>query len=93
MKAIVAAAVMLAGCTTMDGAAPATPAPAACDAAAVQALIGKSAASVQAEAKRRAGAALVRTYETGSPVTMDYRADRLNIETGANGAIVKLSCG
>jgi hypothetical protein len=93
MKAIIAAAVMLAGCTTMGDVAPATPAPAACDAAAVQDLLGKSAARVQAEAKRRAGAALVRTYESGSPVTMDYRADRLNIETDANGAIVKLSCG
>ncbi|OWK34003.1 I78 family peptidase inhibitor [Sphingomonas dokdonensis] len=93
MKAIVAAAVMLAGCTTMDDATSATPAPAACNAAAVQDLLGKSATTVQAAAKQRAGAALVRTYESGSPVTMDYRADRLNIETDAGGTIVKLSCG
>lgn len=93
MKAIVAAAIMLAGCTTMDDTAPATAAPGACNAAGVQELVGQPAAAVQGDAKQRAGAAMVRQYESGSPVTMDYRADRLNIETDAGGTIVKLSCG
>lgn len=93
MKAIVVAAVVLAGCTTMDREpTPAQP-QAGCNAAAVQDLVGKSLNTAQIDAKRRAGAAMVRSYQTGAALTMDYRADRLNIETDANGTIVKLSCG
>lgn len=98
MKALVVTAmVALAGCTT--GGAAGDPAPVAqssggsCNAAAVQDLVGKPAAENAADAQRRAGAATTRRYESGSAVTMDYRADRLNIETDAAGAIVKLSCG
>lgn len=91
MKRIVVLATALAGCATATG----TPsALAACDAAAVQSLVGTPAtAVVDAEVKRRAGAALVRRYATGAMLTMDYRADRLNIESDAAGTIVKLSCG
>ncbi|MCD2315827.1 hypothetical protein LQ954_06660 [Sphingomonas sp. IC-11] len=93
MKAIVAAAVALAGCTTMDTALPTAPSQGRCNAANVQDFVGKALTAHQAEAKQRAGAAIVRSYETGSPLTMDYREDRLNIETNAAGTIVKLSCG
>ncbi|WP_127142377.1 I78 family peptidase inhibitor [Pelagibacterium montanilacus] len=34
-----------------------------------------------------------RIYETGSAVTQDYRADRLNLETDTNDALVRASCG
>lgn len=87
--------IALAGCKTIGADVQAKPtAPAAmCDATVVQDLVGKPATASSAEAQRRAGAATMRRYESGSVVTMEYRADRLNIETDAAGVIVKLSCG
>ena len=77
------------------GASPAEPpAPGTkCDANAAQGLVGRPADASVAEAQRLSGAATVRRYRTGDAVTMDFRADRLNVETDAAGAIVKLSCG
>lgn len=91
MRASPLLAAALAACTTSspDAAGPAG----SCDAARVQDLVGEAAASHAAAAQRRSGARQTRIYETGSPVTMDYRPDRLNIETDRNGAIVRLSCG
>lgn len=64
-----------------------------CDAAAVQGLVGQPVAAVRADAQRRSGAATVRVYRTGDAVTMDFREDRLNIETAPDGRIVALRCG
>ncbi|KQN93019.1 hypothetical protein ASE95_10575 [Sphingomonas sp. Leaf231] len=64
-----------------------------CDANAAQALVGRPAAQVAAEAQRLSGARSVRRYATGDMLTMDFRPDRLNIETDAAGNVVKLSCG
>lgn len=90
---IASATSAVAACATID-AKPAASTPAAgCDAEAVQDLIGKPLEASRADAMRRAGAATVRAYVSGSPVTMDYRHDRLNIETDEAGTIVKLSCG
>jgi hypothetical protein len=71
-----------------------TPAPGTqCDANAAMALVGKPADTAAVEAQRLSGARTVRRYRSGDPVTMDFRADRLNVETDAAGTIVKLSCG
>lgn len=87
------AVISLAACTAPGAGLP-SPSPAGtCDAAAVQDLVGKPHDTHRAEAQRRAHAGLVRSYATGAALTMDYRADRLNIETDAGGRIVKLSCG
>ncbi len=64
-----------------------------CDANAAQALVGRAAATVAAEAQRLSGARSVRRYATGDAVTMDFRPDRLNIESDAAGNVVKFSCG
>ena len=64
-----------------------------CDAGAAAALVGRQADASEAEAQRLSGARTVRRYTTGVAVTMDYRPDRLNVETNADGTIVKLSCG
>ncbi|TCP37474.1 I78 family peptidase inhibitor [Sphingomonas sp. BK235] len=64
-----------------------------CDAGAAAALVGRAANASAAEAQRLSGARTVRRYATGDALTMDYRADRLNVETDARGTIVKLSCG
>jgi predicted methyltransferase len=66
----------------------------ACDAAKVQNLIGQTFSdAVRKSAQSASGARTVRSYKTGSPVTMDYSPERLNIETGADGKIVALTCG
>ncbi|MBW6525659.1 hypothetical protein KZ813_02265 [Sphingomonas sp. RHCKR7] len=64
-----------------------------CDAGAASALVGRAADPSVAEAQRLSGARAVRRYRTGDALTMDYRADRLDVETDARGVIVKLSCG
>lgn len=91
MRLILAASLMLGACATTEAAPDAGAG--TCNAAAVQDLVGKPLAANEADAKKRAGAAAVRSYVTGAALTMDYREDRLNIETDANGMIVKLSCG
>lgn len=95
--AVLSMVTLLLGCTTAqptDVPAKVTPRPGrGCDANAIQDLVGKPADANQAEAQRRAGASDTRRYESGSAVTMDHRADRLNIEIDSAGMIAKLSCG
>jgi hypothetical protein len=65
-----------------------------CDATKVQSFVGRMGDPATVErAKAGAGAEAVRRYETGSVLTMDFRADRLNVEVDAGGRIVKLGCG
>jgi hypothetical protein len=64
-----------------------------CDANAVQPLVGRAAAEVTDEARRRSGARVVRSYRSGDALTMDFRPDRLNVERDAAGKVVKFSCG
>ena len=64
-----------------------------CDAAAVQRFVGQTADTAAPDALRLSGAKSLRRYATGDMVTMDYRADRLNVEHNADGRIVKLTCG
>lgn len=64
-----------------------------CDANAVQGLVGRTGAEIEAEAQRASGAATVRRYGPGAMLTKDYRIDRLNIEEDASGRVVKISCG
>ena len=66
---------------------------AGCDAVAVQQFVGQPADAAASEALRLSGAKTLRRYVTGDMLTMDYRADRLNVESDANGRIVKLTCG
>lgn len=74
--------------------APATGGPsAACRPDAAQALVGMDAIS-DAEARRLTGASLVRQIQPGQAVTMDFRQERVTIETDTKtGKIVRASCG
>ncbi|UYV37837.1 I78 family peptidase inhibitor [Rhodobacteraceae bacterium D3-12] len=46
-----------------------------------------------AEAADFSGEKLVRIIAPGTAVTMDYRADRLNVETDKAGIITRVYCG
>lgn len=67
----------------------ALPAEDACGAAALQALVG---APVADQDFTGIGAAR-RIMADGSPMTMDYRADRLNVTYDAAGRITRIWCG
>ncbi|WP_343525235.1 I78 family peptidase inhibitor [Sphingomonas sp.] len=49
--------------------------------------------SMRAATLARAGAKTLRVIAPGMAVTMDYRVDRLNIETDAAGTITRIRCG
>ena len=75
------------GCTTV-------PEPRLCDAARADTLIGSPAtASLGPQALQLTGARALRWIQPGTMVTMDYRADRLNIRLDANNRITKIDCG
>ena len=65
----------------------------ACRPDAAQALVGRPAVS-DAEARRLTGATLVRQIQPGQAVTMDFRQERVTIETDTKtGQIVRAACG
>lgn len=78
----------LAACVT-EGSGPATPVENACGATALQWMVGRPAA----EAGRINHPGTVRVIQPGMAVTMDYRADRLNIEISEAGTIARVFCG
>ncbi|WP_318031751.1 I78 family peptidase inhibitor [Rhizobium ruizarguesonis] len=64
-----------------------------CDAAAAQTLIGKPQPTDE-EARRVTGATTARQIAPGQPVTHDYRAARVTVETNcASGRVVRAACG
>ncbi|MBB4440022.1 MULTISPECIES: I78 family peptidase inhibitor [Rhizobium] len=64
-----------------------------CDAAAAQTLIGKPKPTDE-EARRTTGATIARQIAPDQPVTHDYRADRITIETDpASGRVLRATCG
>lgn len=67
---------------------------AACNADAVQSLVGQEATeAVLEQAKTGSGAALVRALKPGEPATMEFRADRIDIRLDENNVIQSLHCG
>ena len=69
-------------------------APRTCNADPVQGLIGQQASEdVVAKATADSGSASVRVLKPGDAATMDFRPDRLNIDTTDAGVIETLRCG
>jgi hypothetical protein len=65
-----------------------------CEAAHLARLVGrKRGPAVEKEALRLSGAAVVRWIRPGQMVTIDYRADRLNLRVDARGRILSANCG
>ncbi len=92
MRVILAAAVLLSGCATgTSGSSSAEGA--MCNANPAEKFVGRPLEGNQEAAQRAASARVVRTYITGSALTMDFRQDRLNIETTPEGIITQVSCG
>ena len=74
---------------------PATPPSARnCNADAVKPFVGKPATpSTVADARKAAGAGMVRTLKPGQVVTMEYLEGRLNLHVDAGNVIVLATCG
>lgn len=85
----------LAGACTMNGdTRPAPEAGVQCNANALDALVGKARSpDVEAQALRLSGAKTVRWLGPDSAMTMDFRVDRLNLTTDADGKITGSRCG
>lgn len=65
-----------------------------CDAEAVQYLLDQRITTELAEkARKQAGAKYLRVTQPNQPVTMDYNAQRLNIDIDDADSIIRLSCG
>lgn len=87
-----AAALALMGCTAQEP--PQTPpVTAQCDPAPVQQLVGQDAAQAMERAKQLSGANSVRVYKEDDAITMDYRADRINLVVDDRNEIQEVKCG
>ena len=65
-----------------------------CDASPAQGLVGQQAtAELGARALELTGARTIRWIQPGQAVTMDYRADRLNIKLDAQSRVEGITCG
>ena len=100
-RVVLACLVLLAGCAAPSG-APSTgpsrmPPPSlgpVCDAQGAQFAIGKTpGASVVEEARQRSGSYMARVLRPGQMVTMEFNAQRLNLDVDAAGVIRKARCG
>ena len=93
------AAALLAGCSTSSSESAKDPVAAEsshtrCDAAAAQFTIGKKASpQLLEQARTRAGAQNARFLKPDDMITLEYRSDRLNLNTDNNLLITRVNCG
>lgn len=91
LTGLAGAAVLVTACQSETAAS--LPPSGVCDRDAVQGLVGRDGIS-DAEAKRLTGATIVRQIKPGQPVTMDYRRERITVETDPKtGKIIRAMCG
>lgn len=93
------AVAMLAGCSTPSTESAKDPVVtdtghSRCDSEAAQFTIGKKASpELLEQARTRAGAQNARILKPDDMVTMEYRSDRLNLNTDDNLVITRVNCG
>lgn len=99
LASLVVAAV-LAGCSSTGGDAPskASSAPVAndgrCDASGLASMIGKPATKeLLEEARKASGSMMVRALKPHDVVTLEYRSERLNVNTDEQGVVQRVNCG
>ncbi|MFJ3522934.1 I78 family peptidase inhibitor [Pseudomonas sp. NPDC090203] len=98
---LVLVAALLAGCsTTSESSKPAESSAATelghsrCDAAAAQFAVGKPATPALLEQARvKAGAQTARVLGPNDMITMEYRSDRLNLNTDQAATVNRVNCG
>ncbi|MDB5752160.1 MAG: hypothetical protein JWP65_2581 [Ramlibacter sp.] len=72
----------------------ATPVPGTCNAQAAQFAVGYIFTDALVdEVRRRSGAKLARVVRPGRAVTMDFSAERVNLEIEAGNRVAKVRCG
>ncbi|MGE8068214.1 I78 family peptidase inhibitor [Pseudomonas sp. NPDC089569] len=65
-----------------------------CEAKAAEFTIGKQASpELLEQARTRAGAQNARFIQPNDMVTLEYRSDRLNLNTDANRVVTRVNCG
>lgn len=90
---------LLVACTTPaptpgSGTAPAGPPASVCNAQGAQFAVGKTAgASVVEEARQRSGSYMARVLRPGQMVTMEFNAQRLNLDVNAASVVTRVRCG
>ncbi len=74
---------------------PTPPAPAtACDDSQAQWAIGKKVTDADVEqARKDSGAEIARTLKPNQPVTLEFNANRLNLDVDDAGAVTAIRCG
>ncbi len=94
---LVLSVALLTGCSTStnaSGAAASPPAAGQCNADAVQWAVGQdNTEEVGRRIWRESGAGLIRPIGPNQAVTMDYRADRVNVTIDKDNRITRVSCG
>lgn len=100
---LIVAVSLLAGCSSNPESSSSESSPSApvaqaggtrCDAAAAQFAIGQQAsAALMAQAKSKAGAQDARFLSPNDMVTLEYRSDRVNLNTDATGKVTRVNCG
>ena len=91
---------VLSGCAGLNRSAPgpsdppAAPTTGICNAQGAQFAVGKvPGASVVEDARQRSGSYMARVLRPGTAVTMEFNAQRLNLELDAAGVITRVRCG
>ncbi|MFS2156078.1 I78 family peptidase inhibitor [Pseudomonas sp. Pseusp122] len=99
----IVATLMLGGCSTSESTSGTTPGAATsattredtrCDASGAQFAVGKPAsAALLEQARSKSGAQTARVLGPNDMITLEYRSDRLNLNTDSSANVVRVNCG
>ena len=94
----VLAAILLSGCSstaeTTSGPVASEAGDGRCEAKAAEFAIGKQASpQLLEQARSRSGAQIARILKPNDMITLEYRSDRLNLNTDANLVVNRVNCG